>query len=199
MSGFTVDTKAFDVLSDEKEASGFIVHVGKIDLKIQAAENKEADKRTSTALLVWLAKNANEIADLLKQNGSSYEGKIELNIFPLSGFENAVGNLFPYGGLTLEEFKAEVLKDGVKTMLGPEEIYLVVKDDLDAEYWKDNNGIEQIVFALTVYSLLTLLCNMDSKKASNISRDFSIARIPLKPKLPTHALAMALIGTKKAK
>jgi len=200
MEGCAVDTRAFDVEYEKKGViSGFLVHVGKIDLRIRAAENKEADKRTSTALLVWLAKNAKEIADLLKQYGSKYEGRIDINIFPLSGFASAVGHKFPYGDLTLEEFKAEVVNNGVKPMLGPNEIYFVVRDDLEIEYAKDTNSIEQIVFALSVYSLLLLLCGMNEKKATEVSRDFSFARIPLTPKIHTHALAMALIGAKKTK
>ena len=200
MEGCAVDTRAFDVEYEKKGViSGFLVHVGKIDLRIRAAENKEADKRTSTALLVWLAKNAKEIADLLKQYGSKYEGRIDINIFPLSGFASAVGHKFPYGDLTLEEFKAEVVNNGVKPMLGPNEIYFVVRDDLEIEYAKDTNSIEQIMFALSVYSLLLLLCGMNEKKATEVSRDFSFARIPLTPKIHTHALAMALIGAKKTK
>ncbi len=199
MSGFTLDTHAFDVEYEKDAISGFLVHLDKIDLMIRAFENKEADKRTSTALLVWLAKNATEIAELLRQNGSKHEGRIEVNIFPLSGFAGAVGDKFPYGGLTLDEFKAEVVKYGVKTMLGPKEIYLVVRDDLETEYFKDNNSMEQIVFASTVFSLLLLTCGMDGKKATNVSRDFSFARVPLTPKIHTHALAMALIGAKQTK
>lgn len=200
LEGFTVDTHAFDV-EYEKEGviSGFLVHVGKIDLRIRAAENKEADKRTSTALLVWLAKNATEIAELLKNYGSKYEGKIDINIFPFSGFVGAVGHKFPYRGLTLEEFKAEVVNNGVKPMLAPNEIYFVVRDNLEIEYAKDTNSIEQIVFGLTVYSLLLLLCGINEKKATEVSRDFSFARIPLTPKIPTHAVALVLIGAKKTK
>jgi len=200
MEGFSVDSHAFDIEHDDKGMiSGFIVHIGKIDLRIRAAENKEADKRTSTALLVWLAKNATEIAELLKNYGSKYEGKIDINIFPLSGFAGAVGHKFPYGGLTLEEFKAEVINNGVKPMLGPNEIYFVVRDDLEIEYAKDTNSIEQITFALTVYSLLLLLCGINEKKATEVSRDFSFAKIPLTPKIPTHAVALMLIGAKKTK
>jgi len=200
MEGFSVDPRAFDIEYDDKGMiSGFIVHIGKIDLRIRASENKEADKRTSTALLVWLAKNSTEIAELLKKYGSKYEGKIDINIFPLSGFVSAVGHKFPYGGLTLEEFKAEVINNGVKPMLGPNEVYFVVRDDLEIEYAKDTNSIEQIVFALTVYSLLLSLCGMNEKKATEVSRDFSVARIPLTPKIHTHALALALIGAKKTK
>ena len=85
MSGFTVDTKAFDVLNDEKGAiSGFVIHVGKINLKIQAVENQEADKRTASVLLVWLSKNAKEISDLLQTIGCKLEGEITVNIMPLS-------------------------------------------------------------------------------------------------------------------
>ena len=70
MEGFSVDPRAFDIEYDDKGMiSGFIVHIGKIDLRIRASENKEADKRTSTALLVWLAKNSTEIAELLKKYG----------------------------------------------------------------------------------------------------------------------------------
>ena len=200
MEGFSVDTRAFDIEYDNKGmVSGFLVHIGKIDLRIRAAENKEADKRTSTALLVWLAKNSTEIEELLKQYGSKYEGKIDINIFPLSGFVTAVGHKFPYRGLTLEEFKAEVVNNGVKSMLGPNEIYFVVRDDLEIEYAKDINSMEQIVFAMTVFDLLLLVCGMDEKKATEVSRDFSVTRIPLTPKIPTHALALALIGAKKSK
>lgn len=200
MEGFSVDTHAFDVERDKKGMiSGFIVHINKIDLRIRAAENKEADKRTSTALLVWLSKNATKIAELLKNYGSKYEGKVDINIFPLFGFVRAVGHKFPYGGLTLEEFKAEVVNNGVKPMLGPNEIYFVVRDDLEIEYAKDTNSIEQIVFGLAVYSLLLLLCGINEKKATEVARDFSFARIPLTPKIPTHAVALALIGAKKGK
>lgn len=200
LEGFFVDTRAFDVEFEENGTiSGFIVHVGKIDLRIRAVENKEADKRTSSALLVWLAKNSKEITELLEKYGSKYEGRIDINIFPLSVLIDAVGSKFPYGGLTIEEFKSEVVKNGVKTMLAPNEIYLVVRDDLEKEYFQENNSIEQTVFGLTVFSLLLLLCGMNKEKATEVSLEFSVARIPLTPKIHTHALVLALIGAKKSK
>ncbi len=165
---------------------------------MQAIDGKEADTRTLTALLVWLAKNANEIAELLKSHGAN-EGKIDLDIFPLSTFVEAVGDLFPRGGMTLDEFKAGVNQGGVGTMPGTGKIVLVVKDDLGAEYLKDNNHIEQIAFAITVVNLLVRLCKMDIEKAANISRDFANAIIPLKPKVPTNSLAKALMNLKEAK
>ncbi len=165
---------------------------------MQAIDGIEADTRTLTALLVWLAKNANETAELLKSNGAK-EGKIELDIFPLSTFVEAVGDLFPRGGLTLEEFKAEVIRGGIGTMPGTGKIVLVVKDDLGAEYLKDNNHIEQVAFAITVVNLLVKLCKMDIEKAANISHDFANARVPLKPKVPTNSLAKALMSLKETK
>ena len=68
-------------LSDDKGAiSGFIIHLDpKLNLKIQAFENKEADKRTSTAAFVWLSKNAKEISALLQKNDCKIEGEIEID------------------------------------------------------------------------------------------------------------------------
>ena len=195
-----MDTNAFDVLRDKNGAfNGFVVHIGKNDLTMQAIDGKEADIRTLTALLVWLTKNAEEIAELLESHGASKEGKIDLEIFPLSTYVEAVGDLFPRYGLTLEEFKAGVIKGGAWTMPGTENIILVVKDGLGAEFLKDNNYVEQIVFSLTVVNLLVRLCKMDIERAVNISRDFAKERVPLKPKVPTNSVAKALMSLKEAK
>lgn len=199
ISEFKTTLSALEVLSDEKGwTSGFIVHVGKIELKIQAAENKEADEKTATALLVWLARNANKLAGLFKNCGSTYKGEVEINILPLAGFEKEVGGLFPYDGLTLEELKAQVLENGVKAMLAhPNVIYLVVRDDLEKEYFKDTNRMERIIFGIVTYSLLLLVCGMTENTAEEVSVKFVSTLIPLKPKIPTHAAAQALIEAKK--
>ena len=197
MEEFIINSNVFDVEFDEEGSiTALIVHIDKIHLKLKVVGNTEADRRTATALLVWLAKNAEEIAILLEKYGSRFEGKIDINIAPLSTMVEAIGDKFPHKGFTLEEFKAGVVQNGVIfSLAAPNEVYLVVRDDLEKEYIRQNNSMERTAFESAVSGLLSLACGLNGKTA--ISSDFSVERIPLTPKIPSHELALALIDAKR--
>ncbi|KPV62764.1 MAG: hypothetical protein AOA66_1220 [Candidatus Bathyarchaeota archaeon BA2] len=70
-------------------------------------------------------------------------------------------------------------------MLAPNTILFVVRDDVEKEYFKEDNSMEQIMFASAIFGLLLLVCGMNDTTAVRVARDFSIDKVPLTPKLPT--------------
>lgn len=192
---FNIDSNALGVLYDEeKNIESLIIHTDVIAIEIPLF-SIESEKRTATAIWVWLGKLHENLSQSMKKFKIKDESErnVVLTILSLSEFINHLGHLFPYQGFTIDDLKREIDNANLFPFISPDGGFLIIRDDLHLEYTTDENHWERIVCGAAIYSIMLSCLNITESQAIHESKEIT-KQIPLKPKIPTHATALGLIG-----
>jgi len=196
MIGWSFDTEHLSIIKDEDgNTTGFQLNVNEIDILLEPFDWEEADKRVVTAILVILLKFREELYQLLKNNGISKQGTLQIDVMKISSFKEHFLQYFPYGGMSIEDLEEMIIQTALIILNAPQLLQVVVRDDIELELFLDDNIMLSYIMSRVIGGLLEHVCDMDHQESFKIASKFIMEVLPKEPKIHTHATALAILGS----